>query len=250
MSRATATALSNTSPPEAWLRLAIEAKSAKERARYARTGLSAPDEDLSEDTQALLLRQLYLALIDVEDFREALKVARQMARVGTLRDLGHHDASRACMALGELEDAIREQRLAARHAPPRRRSFHLWSLGTLEHFAGDPTAAIATFRRAERWAQRDLPLIRAHAAYVQLDAGEMPEGLEEIVASLMRAKCREGYGQFLLGMLHESMGDHRRAAVHLRAFMRRNALLDLAKATTLREELRRARAVLASIESD
>jgi hypothetical protein len=41
------------------------------------------------------------------------------------------------------------------------------------------------------------------------------------------------------------MGDAGRAAMHLRAFLARNADADEAKAATLREELRRARLVLA-----
>ena len=65
------------------------------------------------------------------------------------------------------------------------------------------------------------------------------------MASLQRARCREGYGQFLLGMLAWHMGDAGRAAMHLRAFLARNADADEAKAATLREELRRARLVLA-----
>jgi len=40
------------------------------------------------------------------------------------------------------------------------------------------------------------------------------------------------------------------AAVHLRAFLRKNAAVDSAKQLTLREELRRARRALAEIESD
>ncbi len=246
-----ATTVEDRTMPEDLLRLAINAKSAVERARYARAGLALPCEDLEEDTQFLLLRQLYLAHVESRRFRKATEVAQQMASLDTtLRDVAHHDASRALVAVGDAEAALVEQRLAARHAPARRRSFHLWSLGTLLHFTGDDEEALRALERAERWAQRDLPLIKAHAAYVRLDRGDAPAGLEETVAALMRAKCREGYGQFLLGMIHHLMGDPRRAAVHLRAFLRRNALLDPAKATTLREELRRARTALASIASE
>jgi len=239
--------------PEDLLRLAIQATNATERARYARAGLALEEGELDEDTQFLLLRQLYLAQIEQRRFRKATEVARQMVSVsgGTgLRDIAHHDASRALIALGDTSEAVEEQRAAARHAPARRRSFQLWSLATLLHFAGESEGALRALARAERWAQRDLPLLRAHAAYIQLDRGEAPAGLEEIVAGLMRAKCREGYGQFVLGMIHVHMGDARRASMHLRAFLRRNALVDPAKATTLREELRRARTALAAITSD
>lgn len=246
-----ATTLEDRTMPEDLLRLALGAKTAVERARYARAGLALPAEDLEEDTQFLLLRQLYLAHIESRRFRKATEVARQMASLDTtLKDVAHHDASRALVALGDVPEALEEQRLAARHAAPRRRSFHLWSLATLLHFAGEDEEALRALERAERWAQRDLPLIRAHAAYIRLDRGEAPEDLEATVSALMRAKCREGYGQFILGMIHHRMGDARRAAVHLRAFLRRNALVDAAKATTLREELRRARTALASIASE
>ena len=60
----------------------------------------------------------------------------------------------------------------------------------------------------------------------------------------------KGYGQLVLGMIRHRLGDPRRAAVHLRAFLRRNASADPAKAITLREELRCARETLAAIESD
>ena len=246
-----ATSVEDRTVPEDLLRLAINAKTAVERARYARAGLALPAEDLEQDTQFLLLRQLYLAHVECRRFRKATEVARQMASLDTtLKDLAHHDASRALVALGDVADALEEQRLAARQAPARRRSFQLWSLATLLHFSGESEEALRALERAERWAQRDLPLIRAHAAYIRLDRGDAPADLEATVAALMRAKCREGYGQFVLGMIHHLMGDPRRAAMHLRAFLRRNALVDAAKATTLREELRRARTALAALASD
>lgn len=235
--------------PEDFLRLAMTAKAAARRARYARAGLACEDGDLEPDTQVLLLRQLYLAHLELRQLRRAVEVARQMAEVGPLRDIAHHDVARALFALGDARGAIAAQRLAARSSPASRRSFHLFSLGSYQHFSGDVTGAIATLRRAERWAMRDRPLIRAYLAYVRLDAGKAVRELGRIIAELQRAKCREGYGQFVLGMLHQQMGDERRAAVHLRAFLTRNASADPAKVLTLREELRRARLALAAIES-
>src|SRR5690606_28381126 len=130
-----------------------------------------------------------------------------------------------------------------------RRSFQLWSLATLQHFAGDAHGALATLDRALRSAHRDRPLMKAHAAYVRLASGEAPEGLAQTVAELRAAPCREGYGQYLLGMIAYHMGDVPLAVAHLRSFLRRNANVDLPKALTLREELRRARTILADIES-
>lgn len=250
--------MSSTQPKEAseprtaedFLRLAHEASSSAARARWARQGLALDSSDLAPDTQVLLLRQLYLAHLQARRFRKAAEVARQMAAVGPLRDIAYHDAARALFALGEGADAIASQRLAARHAPPARRSFHFWSLATLQHFAGDVDGALRSLGRAQRWAHADRAMIRAHAAYVRLSAGMAVDELDAILAALQKSRAREGYGQWLLGMIAYEIGDRRRAAVHLRAFLRRHAAADTATAITLREELRRARVALADLESE
>jgi tetratricopeptide (TPR) repeat protein len=242
--------VSTSRGPEEYLRLALQAESPRERARFARQGLDSAPPDVDPDTQVLLLRQLYLAYLDSHRLREAAEIAIEMARIGPLKDVAHCDASRAFQALGDMEGAIAHQRLAARWSPAPRRSFHYWSLATLLHFHGELDGAIAALQRGERWAHADRPLLRAHRAWIRLEAGEGVRRLDQIVRDLERSKAREGYGQLVLGMLHHQMGDARKAAVHLRAFLRRNASADTAKALSLREELARARAVLASIESD
>jgi hypothetical protein len=253
--------VSSSRCPEDYLRLALEATSPGQRARLAQQGLeAAAPGDLVPDTEALLLRQLYLAHLDsahVDSARadsahlqEAARAALAMVETGVLLDVAHHDASRALAALGDGDAAIAQQRLAARASPPERRSFHYWALGTLLQFAGDLDAAAAAMARGERWAHVDRPLLRAHRAWVRLEAGHGVRGLDTIVRDLESAKCGRGYGQLVLGMLRHWMGDDRRAAVNLRAFLRRNAGADPAKAITLREELRRARKVLAELESD
>jgi len=234
---------------EDFLRLALCARSPRVKARFARAGLAVHERELAPDTQVLLLRQLYMAHLEQRQLRRATEIARQMAAVGPLRDIAHHDAARALFALGDLAGAVAEQRLAARAAPAARRSFHLWSLATWQHFAGDHPGALRTLRRGLRWATRDRALLAAHAAYVELDAGDVPEELERIVRDLSESRAREGYGQFLLGQIAWHVGDRRRAAAHLRAFLRRNAGISEAKSLTLREELRRARVALASLES-
>lgn len=225
------------------LLMAIAAPDSATRARLATAGLAKPDIDAEQ--RCLLLRQLYLARFAERQYRRSVELAAQMRETGVLDDVAHHDAARALQALGELPAAIAEQRLAARAAPPGRRSFHYWSLATLEHFAGDVDGALESLGNGLRWARRDRPLLRAHAAYIRLDAGRAAPALAGTVASLQRAKCREGYGQYLLGMLAWHMGDQSRAIAHLRTFLARNADADEAKAATLREELRRARLTLA-----
>jgi hypothetical protein len=85
---------------------------------------------------------------------------------------------------------------------------------------------------------------------VRLDAGLAAPGLEEILDALAKSPAREGYGQYLLGIIAYLVGDRRKAAAYLRAFLRRNAAIDPAKIATLREELHRAQKALADMESD
>ena len=93
--------------------------------------------------------------------------------------------------------------------------------------------------------QADRPLLVAHEAYVLLDAGEAVEDLQGIRTDLATAKCGQGYGQLVLGLIAHAIGDAPAARTHLRAFLRRNASADEVKQATLREELRRARLALA-----
>lgn len=242
--------VSSSRTPEQCLSEAVRAQSAEARARLAQEGLDQGAGDVAPDTEVLLLRQLYLAHLDAHRFRHAADLALRAAGVGPLADVLRHDASRALAALGELDAAIEQQRWAARVSPAERRSFHYWALGTLLHHAGQYQAAISAMTRGERWAHADRALLRAHRAWICLEAGEPVEQLGSIVSDLERSKTGGGYGQLVLGMLSYRVGDLRRAAVHLRAFLRRNADADSAKAITLREELRRARSVLAELESD
>ncbi|MCA9608404.1 MAG: tetratricopeptide repeat protein [Myxococcales bacterium] len=238
--------------PEELLRRALEADSPKQRAELAREGLELGGDSLEPDTALLLLRQLYLAHVDSHRFQTAIDIAAQMAALDTpLKDIAHHDASRAHAALGQSARAIEEQRLAARAAPPDRRSFQSWALATLLHFSGDLDGAEAALLRAERWAREDRPLLRGHRAWILLEAGDAVDDLDAVLRELeSSARARKGYGELVLGMLRHHMGDERAAATHLRTFLRRNADVDSAKAITLREELRRARTILAEIESD
>ena len=84
---------------------------------------------------------------------------------------------------------------------------------------------------------------------MRLDAGKPARNLRRTLDTLRASPNAEGYGRFLLGMIAHLMGDDREAVVQLRAFLRRNADAGVAKELTLREELRRARLVLAKIDS-
>ncbi|MCA9537155.1 MAG: hypothetical protein KC593_25915 [Myxococcales bacterium] len=235
--------------PEQALLVALRARRPEQRLRAAESGLAQASE-VTEDTKVLLLRQLYLAHIELRQLRQAADIAARAAALGPLQDVAWHDASRALAALGEAQDALLMQRRAARTAPVERRSFQLWGLATLQHHGGDVDAALATLQKAMRTAQRDRALLRAHALYIRLDAGRPARNIRRTLDTLRASPNADGYGRFLLGMIAYKMGDEREASVHLRAFLRRNAAAGVAKELTLREELRRARLALATIDSD
>lgn len=233
--------------PEERLTRALAARDPATRLQLAREGLSVdPDADLT----FLLLRQVYVAQVALHQLQGAVEATEAMAATGVMPDVAYTDQARALAAMGKMDRAIEAQRLAARNAPASRKSFQWWSLATLQHFAGDPEAALATLRRALRYAQRDRPLIKAHRAYVRLDTGMPVRGLNAIRDELKRSKVGQGYGQFLLGMIAHRLGDGPAAVVHLQAFLRRNASIDEVKRLTLREELRRARLALAERSSE
>ena len=236
--------------PEDYLARALRAMDAEERRREAQLGLALPADAIELDTRVLLLRQVYLAEMAERRYRRAAETAAAMAVVGPLADIGHHDRCRALQALGEVREALGAQRLAARNAPPRRRSFHYWALATLQHFAGDREGALRSLDKGLRHAQADRPLLIAHEAYIRIEGGEAVEDLEGIRQELATARCGQGYGQLILGLIAHEIGDTPAARTHLRAFLRRNASADEVKTATLREELRRARLALAEYEND
>ena len=236
--------------PADCLAAALRARSSTSRAAWARRGLARAGDEIDPDIQLLLLRQLYLAHLDDESFDEALSIADQLTLVGPMKDIAHHDRGRIYVARGELRKAVEAQRLAARHAPPSRRSFHTLALAQAQHFAGDSESSLRTLERALRWSLSDRPLVRGFRAYVELETDRVPEGLEATRRALNASPMREGYGQFVLGMIAWHLGDKRMATVHLRVFLRRNASAEKAKAATLREEMKRACKVLAETESD
>ncbi|MBN8616933.1 MAG: hypothetical protein J0L92_40495 [Deltaproteobacteria bacterium] len=229
---------------------ALRARTLASRAEWARKGLAAEGDELDPEIQFLLVRQLYLVHIEEDHLERALAMAAQMLAIGVMGDLAQHDRARVLWARGDAREAIEAQRHAARLAPPDRRSFQTLALATLQHFAGDVPAALRTLVRAERWSHRDRVLVRAYRVVVELGDDRVPEGLEETRSALAASPLREGYGQYLLGMIAYELGDRPRAAAHLRAFLRKNAAIDRAKQLTLREELRRARRALAELESD
>lgn len=235
------------STPEDHLGSALRCSEPDLKLVHAERGLAM--RDVEPETRMLLLRQAYLALISRGELDLAAIRAAEMSRIGPLQDIALHDYARVLRALERSDEAILAQREAAEVAPASRKSFHLWSLATLQHFAGEIAGALDTLAEAAALDGEDRPLLDAHRAWIALSEGIAVADLAAIRRTLGAARSARGYGQFVLGMLAFELGDMRMAEAHLRAFLRRNARLDPAKALTLREELIRARAALATFSS-
>ncbi|HEY3594621.1 MAG TPA: tetratricopeptide repeat protein [Polyangiaceae bacterium] len=202
------------------LERAIAARTTQTRAKYAKLGLSGR-RPLDRTTQAMLLRQLYLAHYESRQFTEALVVARQLLQLQVLPDVAHQDAARACQALGELDSAVGHLRLAARVSPASRRAFHFWTLGGLLYLRGRYDDAVSMLNRAARWGTTDKPLYIGHAAVARCARGEHVPKLDQIITDLESAACGQGYGRFVLGRLCTFAGKPREAQRYLEAFVRR-----------------------------
>lgn len=239
------------SSPEHHLSLALEAEGPHLRLRHANAGLNAGAEgEIEDDTRFLLLRQLYLAHLELGELDRAVEIGQAMIAIGSLPDIAYHDLARAYWARGDRELAITSQRLAARAAPADRRSFHRWNLASFQYWADDAAGALTTLTKALRWSKSDRPLIRGHQAFIRLATGRPTRRLDATIEELRASPHGRGYGQFLLGMIHHHMGDYAKAAVHLRAFINRQASANAMKRLALFDELQCARSILAAIESE
>jgi hypothetical protein len=155
--------------PEALLVQACEATDAPAKAQAASWGLA--HRNLESDTQFLLLRQLYLAQLQAEQYALAAETAQQMIETGALQAAARADAARAYAALGDFATAAGHQRLAARWAPASLRGVQYARLARLLRFAGD-RGVVASLRHAERWATGDRALVRAELCLARAEAGE------------------------------------------------------------------------------
>jgi tetratricopeptide (TPR) repeat protein len=216
------------------------------RAKYAERGLSH-DGNVSATTRAMLLRQLYLSHMEARRFEEALGAAQQMVAVDVMPDVARQDAARACLGIGDRDKAIEHLRIASRVGPASRRSFHLWTLGSMLYLAGRHREAIGALSRASRWGTTDRPLYQAQLALSRLACGDDVEDLEILRERLADAPCGQGYGQFVLGELAFHLGDHAAAREYLRGFVKRSTGGRVALAVALEGEISRARLLLSRI---
>ncbi len=244
MSRARGSA-AEPATPEDLLRKATIARTAGLRAKYAQKGL-AQGGSVDRTTRAMLLRQLYLSHMEARRFEEALAVAVDMIGLDVMPDVARQDAARACLGMGEREQAIDHLRLASRVSPPSRRAFHLWTLGSVLHLSGKHRDAIGALSRASRWGTVDRPLYQAQLALARRSAGEpVPVAeLHVLRERLADEPCGQGYGQFVLGELAFELGDDAAARAYLRAFVRRATSGRVALAVALEGETAQARRLL------
>jgi tetratricopeptide (TPR) repeat protein len=224
------------------LKKATLARTTTLRAKYATRGLSQRGND--KTTQAMLLRQLYLAHMEAKRFTEALEVAEQMISVAIMADVARQDAARACLGLGEAEQALEHLRIASRVGPPSRRAFHLWTLGTTLYHHGRPREAAGILSRAARWGTTAKPLYLAQAALARHAAGDTVNGWGPLRERLEEAACGQGYGQLVLGELAFHQCDFSSAERYLEGFIKRTASGRVALAVALRAEIQLARALL------
>jgi tetratricopeptide (TPR) repeat protein len=235
--------------PEHHLQKAITARSASLRAKYARLGLSARAR-LDRTTQAMLLRQLYLAQFEGRRFQEALDIAGQLIQLQVLADVAHQDAARACQALGDVARAMGHLRLAARACPASRRAFHLWTLGGLLYLSGRYGQAVSALTRAARWGTTDKPLYVGHLALARCAQGESLINLDGIIDQLEAAPCGQGYGRFVLGRLCSYAGRREDATRYLQAFIRRTNRGRPALGIALEGELAEAKRALGEMRGN
>jgi tetratricopeptide (TPR) repeat protein len=231
---------------------ATAARTPAARARAARQGLAAR-QPLDKTTQALLLRQLSLALYEQDDFARAHEAAVMALDLGVLVDVIHQDAARAAAAARDTDAAVAHLRVAARVGPASRRPFHLWTLGSLLFLAHRYAEARAALERAVRWGSRDKPLYRAHLALTRIASGERVDGLQATIDELAAAPCGQGYGRFVLGHLAYAAGAWDPARRYLEAFLARTAPARGARRAVelaLAGEIAMSRATLAKISAN
>jgi tetratricopeptide (TPR) repeat protein len=235
--------------PEEWLKRAMQASTSAERMKAARQGL-ATRGPLDKTTQAMLLRQLYLALFEDMAFKEAYEVAVQAADLGVLADVLLQDAARAALACRDLDSALKHLRGAARSGPASRKPFHQWTLGSVLFLAQRYEEAIRALSQAARWGTRDKPLYRAHLALAKIAAGQRVDNLDAVFKDLAEAPCGQGYGRFVLGHLAYAARERVAAKRYLETFVKRTKSAPSLQAIALSGELQMSEATLAKMAAN
>src|SRR5258708_2796742 len=174
------------------LERAMSAKSPAAPAKSARERLVGVCD---VETQALLLRQLYLGELEGGHYARAKEVAEQLVELGTMPDVARHDAARACQALGLFEEAIAHLRQAVKLAPDTRVHFHLSTLGALLYAAGHPDEARIPLEAAIATSGSAQPLVRGQLALATHASGDDTAELDLAFHELQHDRAGEGYGR-------------------------------------------------------
>jgi len=228
----------------ACLERALAAKTPAARTKAAREGLVGVCD---VETQALLLRQLYLGELEGGHFERAKQVAEQLVELGTMPDVARHDAARACQALGRVEEAIAHLREAVKLAPDARVSFHLSTLGALLYAAGHADEARVPLEAAIATSGAAQPLVRGQLALAKHASGDDTAELDLAFHELQHDRAGEGYGRFVLGELAFARGDRRAAQIYLEAFLAKVRRARPAARAALAPEVARAESTLGRI---
>lgn len=218
------------------------------RELYARRGLKLTDD---VEMHGLLFRQLYLVQMERSEFERALEYALKASATKALPDISEQDVARAYLGLKQPELAVQHMRLASRVAPPARRAFHLWTLGSTLYLAGRYAEAVFVLKKALMWGTRDKPLYRAQWALARLRAGDEAarEELEELRDHLEMVPCGRGYGQFVLGELAFFLEEYSIAEELLQGFVARSGRGRVALKIALQAELAHAEGLLQEIQN-
>jgi tetratricopeptide (TPR) repeat protein len=223
----------------------MKAKSAAARAKHARAGLVTICD---VETQGLLLRQLYVGELESGNFEQARIAAEQMIALGVLGDVAHHDAARACQAMGDYDAAVAHLEAAAELGPSDRTSFHLSTLGGLLYAVGRAEEATVPLARAvSRGEDAATPLLRGQLALAKHAAEGDEAELDYAYHELLRDPSGEGYGRFVLGELASARGDRLSARLHLEAFLAKVRRSRPAAKAALSPEVARAESTLGRI---
>jgi tetratricopeptide (TPR) repeat protein len=228
--------------PTLCLDRAMKAKTSALRVRHARAGLAAGPCDL--DTQAMLLRQLYLGQLERGDWEAARVAAEQFVALQVMPDVARHDAARACQALGDLPAAVVHLRAAVSASPPERKTFHLSTLGSLLYVSGRAAEACEALTEALERDDPAAPLLRGQLALARFAAEADAAELDVAFHELLHDRTGEGYGRFVLGELAMARGDRRAAQLFLQAFLTKAKRARPAAQAALKPEIDRATAVL------
>jgi len=156
------------------LNFAVPASWAKDIATRSRDGWA--QAGLKETAERPLGAQT-LALMDLGNWEEALRLAREWARKEPTDALPRYAMGRAYLGLGRNEDAIAALRSAVKIRPDFTRAW--LDLGTAQTAAGEPGAALAAFTEAAR---RDEKLAAAWRGrgIVLTSLERYPEAVEDL----------------------------------------------------------------------